>query len=237
MTTMQSYGGVEKIQHYYGGVEKIQQCYGEWRKYSSLIGSGENTAVLWRSAENTAVLWGNGGNTTDILYFGIKCWPSVRLRLRIICSIFFFCGAATQRGSWPPHSWGFLDHTQRCTTVGTTPLNEWSARHRDLYLTTHNTHNRETPMPPVGFEPTISADERLQTYSLDRAATGTGNLQHYITKIKSEHRGITICIPGDNSCSPCLSNFIVHMNECVKINLFSHYSSLTIVTMYVYERN
>ena len=31
-------------------------------------------------------------------------------------------------------------------------------------------------MPPVGFEPTISAGERPQTYALDRAATGTGTL-------------------------------------------------------------
>jgi len=29
-------------------------------------------------------------------------------------------------------------------------------------------------MPPVGFEPTISAGERPQTYALDRAATETG---------------------------------------------------------------
>ena len=29
-------------------------------------------------------------------------------------------------------------------------------------------------MPPVGFETTISAGERPQTYVLDRAATGTG---------------------------------------------------------------
>ena len=29
-------------------------------------------------------------------------------------------------------------------------------------------------MPWVGFEPTISADERPKTYALDRAATGTG---------------------------------------------------------------
>ena len=28
-------------------------------------------------------------------------------------------------------------------------------------------------MTPVGFEPTISAGERPQTYALDRAATGT----------------------------------------------------------------
>jgi len=29
----------------------------------------------------------------------------------------------------------------------------------------------------VGFEPTISAGERPQTYALDRAATGTGKRQ------------------------------------------------------------
>ena len=54
----------------------------------------------------------------------------------------------------------FLDHTQRRTTVGRTPLDEWSARHRDLYLATHDTHNRQISMPPVGFKPTISAGER-----------------------------------------------------------------------------
>jgi len=31
-------------------------------------------------------------------------------------------------------------------------------------------------MPPVGFEPTISAGDRPQTYVIDRAATGTGVL-------------------------------------------------------------
>jgi len=62
----------------------------------------------------------------------------------------------------------FLDHTQQRTTVGRTPLVEWSARRRDLYLTTHNTHNRQTSMPPVEFEPAISAGERPQTYALDR---------------------------------------------------------------------
>jgi len=96
--------------------------------------------------------------------------------------VLFFCGAATQRASWPPHSWGFLDHTQRRTTVSKTPLDEWSARRRDLYLTTHNTHNRQTSMPPVGFGPTISAGERPQTYALDRAATGTDINQYYSVK-------------------------------------------------------
>ena len=31
-------------------------------------------------------------------------------------------------------------------------------------------------MPSVGFEPTTSAGERPQTYALDRAAAGTGNI-------------------------------------------------------------
>jgi len=34
-------------------------------------------------------------------------------------------------------------------------------------------------MLPVGFEPTISAGERPQTYTLDRANTGTGKTRIY----------------------------------------------------------
>jgi len=70
----------------------------------------------------------------------------------------------------------FLDHTQRRTTVDRTPLNEWSVRRRDLYLTIHNTHNRQIFMPPLGFEPTISTGEQPQTYALERAATVTGSI-------------------------------------------------------------
>jgi hypothetical protein len=46
------------------------------------------------------------------------------------------------------HEVWFLDHTQRRITVGRTPLDEWSARRRDLYLTTHNAHNRQTDRHP-----------------------------------------------------------------------------------------
>ena len=70
------------------------------------------------------------------------------------------------------HGLRFLDHSQRRTTVGRTPLDEWPACRRDFCLTTHNTHNRQTSIPPAGFEPTISAGKRPQTYALDRAATG-----------------------------------------------------------------
>jgi len=67
----------------------------------------------------------------------------------------------------------FLDHTKQRTAVGGTPLDEWSARRTDTYLTTHNTHNKHTSMSPAGFEPKISAGERPQTYTWDRAASGT----------------------------------------------------------------
>ena len=37
-------------------------------------------------------------------------------------------------------------------------------------------------MPPVGFEPTISAGERPQTYALDRAAVGPTNTDNSMVK-------------------------------------------------------
>ena len=45
-------------------------------------------------------------------------------------------------------------------------------------------------MPPVGFEPKISAGERPQTYALDRAATGTGTVVWYGHIITRLHGGI-----------------------------------------------
>jgi len=74
----------------------------------------------------------------------------------------------------PPRCASF-EITLRHTTLDRTPLYEWSARRRDLYLTTHNTHNSQNIHAPVGFEPTISAGQRPQTHALDRAATGTGS--------------------------------------------------------------
>jgi hypothetical protein len=53
----------------------------------------------------------------------------------------------------------FLGYTQRRSTIGRTPLDERSARRRNLYLTTHDTHNRQISMPLVGVEPTISVGE------------------------------------------------------------------------------
>jgi hypothetical protein len=72
-----------------------------------------------------------------------------------------------------------LDHTQTHTTVGRTPLDEGSARCKDLYLITQTLYKRQTSMPSVGFEPMIPATAGPQTYTLDRAATGIGHIQIY----------------------------------------------------------
>jgi len=115
----------------------------------------------------------------------ISCyWPSdigfssavwlVSKLLKCICIVLLDFGSTTPHWARASSFTRFLDHTQRHITVGRTLLDVWSARHRDLYLFTHNTHNRETSLPPVGFEPAIPAGERPQTYALDRAATGIG---------------------------------------------------------------
>ena len=99
----------------------------------------------------------------------LKCYNNIK-----ICRIFFWRNSS--QGARTFSVTRFLDHTQRRTTVRRTLLDGWSARSRDLYLTTHSTLNRHTSMPPVGFEPTISAGEQPQTHALDRAATETGKM-------------------------------------------------------------
>ena len=96
----------------------------------------------------------------------------------------------------------FLDHTQRRTTVGRTPLDERSP----------HTHNRQTSMPPVGFEPTTPAGERPQTYALDRAATGTGRMVplvdvNSVTKLLWSSLQKSIEVMSLSSCA-CYCNMI-----------------------------
>ena len=57
--------------------------------------------------------------------------------------LFVFGTTAPPQWARAPSFTRFLYHTQRRTTIGKTPLDKWSARRRDLYLTTLNTHNRD----------------------------------------------------------------------------------------------
>ena len=79
----------------------------------------------------------------------LYCCHRVSTQLQL--TYIFFYGPCDPTWVMAPSFLMFLDHTQRRTTVGRTPLDKWSARRRDLYLTTHDTHNRQTSMPPAGI--------------------------------------------------------------------------------------
>jgi len=55
-------------------------------------------------------------------------------------------GATAPSGPRPPDSRRFMI-TFRHPTLGRTPVGEWLAWHTQLYLTKHNTQNRQTSMP------------------------------------------------------------------------------------------
>ena len=65
------------------------------------------------------------------------------------------------------------------TLIGT-PVDEGSTCRRDLYLTTHNTHNRQTSTPPAELEPAIPASDRPQIYSLVRAFIEIGSQRYTV---------------------------------------------------------
>ena len=123
--------------------------------------------------------------------------------------LFWRCGPTRSMDS---SSTRILDYTRRLTTVCRTSLYEWSARRRDLQLTTHNTHKRETFIPPTGFETTTSAGKRPQNYALDRVATRTGNHKH-INMINCPLAQIYFIIFILITCHDCESNL---QTSCMK---------------------
>jgi len=71
-------------------------------------------------------------------------------------------------------------------------INKWSIRRRDFYLTTHNTHKRQTPMLTAGFEPAIPVTERPQAHTLDRAANGIDSIPNI--QVNNIHYKVRIII-------------------------------------------
>jgi len=67
------------------------------------------------------------------LYFLL---PGIKSNVKGITNytIFFLLWRCDPTRSMASSFLRFLDHTQRRTAVGRTPLDEWSARRRDLYL-------------------------------------------------------------------------------------------------------
>jgi hypothetical protein len=120
----------------------------------------------------------------------IKCTLK-NFMIRTVHKMLFFYRVATAppphpRGPGPPY-YRSITITLRHTALGRTSSDQWSARCRDLYLKTHNSHKRKISMHPARFEPVIPASERPRTDALDRAATGIGsrNIIRIIKKRKT----------------------------------------------------
>ena len=125
--------------------------------------------------------------------------PQCILQVRI--PVFFLsCSPTALPGPRPPQSWG-LEITLRHNTP-----HEGSARRRDLYLTPHKIHNRQTSMTPAAFEPAIPASEWAQTYALDRGSVVYlcylyiycilhcfGHWMHIVREIYTLHSGHISC--------------------------------------------
>jgi len=83
-----------------------------------------------------------------------------------------FCPQGSTASSWPrpPHDRGFTIRL-RHIILGRTPLDEYI----NSYLSTQNTHKRQTSILPAGFKLAIPACVWPQTHALDRAAVRFGS--------------------------------------------------------------
>jgi hypothetical protein len=106
----------------------------------------------------------------------------------------------------------FLDNTQRRITVRKTPLDKWSTRRRDVYLTTHNTHKRQTSMrrrwthnlgrqavadphlkPRGHWDRQKKCKSRMRIYECYQTTSMMGKLQNVKCKRKIRRRSEYIC--------------------------------------------
>ena len=75
-------------------------------------------------------------------------------------SKYVFCIHGEKDSNLPrPHHYRSFTITLRHTTLVRTPLDEWSARRIDFYLTTHNIHSRQSSMP-LGYIRTCKPSKR-----------------------------------------------------------------------------
>jgi hypothetical protein len=70
-------------------------------------------------------------------------------------------------------SW-FVDHTQLHTTVGRIPLDEWSARRRDLYPTNKQRSQETDIHDPSGIRTRNPSKQAATDLRVDRSATAIG---------------------------------------------------------------
>jgi hypothetical protein len=121
-------------------------------------------------------------------------------------------GSTAPSGQGSPHYRGFTI-TLRHTTFRRTPLDEWSARHRDLYLTTHNIARDSHPFPwrdsnpqpqqASGRRPTSYTSRLLGSAVRLNALNKNGALT---TDRPKQGSTVTLCISERSERFTCLSS-------------------------------
>jgi len=118
----------------------------------------------------------------------------------------------------------FLDHTQCRTTVGRTPLDEWSARRRDLYLTTHNTHNRQTSM----------STSWIRTHNLSKRAAADPRLRPRLHWNQNRHNKANQNLSGHTSPADTCGYIYSEMSVQTYSYCSSHESIATTLKSYAH---
>jgi len=141
--------------------------FDEWRCQQNI-----NLFEFWRLWRWKQKYWFVVGGGVGGLHF-----PAENLvGYMFLLSIFFSMAKQSPSGLGPPRCRDFTI-TRRHATLGRAPLDEWSDRRRDHYLTTYNTHKIQTSMSPARFEPTVPGSKRPSTHAIHRAGTGIGPIE------------------------------------------------------------
>ena len=141
---------------------------------------------------------------------------------------FFFTAQQPPSGPGPPHYRVFIV-TLRRTTLGRTPLDGWSARCRELYLTP-TTLTRDIHATG-GIRTHNPKSERPQTHALDRDAKkhGDGNI---ITKIRTPCSAYRSCVEvhwqrrasfhfqREPTSTHCVMTFCLSLSSCLLMAAF-----------------
>jgi nitrate reductase NapE component len=142
--------------HWMGGRMATEPVQAFWRRKKSRTPA--NQITIPRSSNTPSFR-----TSTEIFFFLILTF----FYLLIVGILGYF-------GSWLLSMTHTYTHTH---TLGSTPLEEGSARRRDLYLTTCDIHKKQTAMRPAGLELAIPTSEQPQTHVLD-GAVRTGGKSH-----------------------------------------------------------
>ena len=133
----------------------------------------------------------SGGKLSSGTGYDASC-----LLLPSFCSYLFNCYCFLPHGATAPMGQGLLiikapqSHSDTPHLVGVL----WMSDQPDAETSTwqHNTHNRQTSTPPVGFEPAIPESQQPQSRALDCMVTGIGLLFLTVTYMFSIATGTPV---------------------------------------------